>query len=142
MGLLVVLAIIGAIVGGSTEHSAGTAATVTRARTAEAQKHHEAAAAQRARAKPRRRFTRYAGLGATIADFKHDNTLFCLNSALQPGEAAYNIKGQRNGLVTAYQVSEAFKPAAGEATRLSLVTGTMIPGPIKDSEPIWQTPRL
>jgi hypothetical protein len=75
-------------------------------------------------------FSKYAGLGATLAAFTHDNTIFCLNCSLFAGQAAYTIKAKRHGLVTEYDVAEAFKPAASAAIRLSLVAGTMIPGPI------------
>jgi hypothetical protein len=78
----------------------------------------------------RHHFPEYAGIGATIGDFTHDNNMFCLSCSLSPGEAAYTIKGRRNGRVTEYDVAEDFKPAAGAAVRLSLVSGTMIPGPI------------
>jgi hypothetical protein len=56
--------------------------------------------------------------------------MFCLSCSLSPGEAAYTIKGRRKGRVTEYDVTEDFKPAAGAALRLSLVSGTMIPGAI------------
>jgi hypothetical protein len=79
---------------------------------------------------PKHHFPQYAGIGATIGDFAHDNQRFCLSCSLVAGEAAYTIKGRRHGRVTEYAVAEAFKPAAGAATRLSLVSGTMIPGPI------------
>ncbi len=135
IGLFVLLTVVLAIAGSSSsKHSPSE--TIASAPTTTA--HSTKTAKAPRKTKPRPRFTEYAGLGSTIADFKHDNTMFCLNCALQPGEAAYNIKGQHDGRVTAYQVSEAFKPAAGDALRLSLVAGTMIPGAI--TAPVRQTP--
>jgi hypothetical protein len=102
----------------------GSASTQTHARaTVHTARRH---AAHRAR----HHFPKYAWIGATIGDFTHDNNMFCLSCSLSPGEAAYTIKGRRHGRVTEYDVTEDFKPAASAAVRLSLVSGTMIPGPI------------
>jgi hypothetical protein len=88
------------------------------------------ASAHAHRHKHHHHFPQYAGIGATVGDFTHDNTMFCLSCSLVAGEAAYTIESRRIGRVTGYQVAEADKPAASAAVRLSLVSGTMIPGPI------------
>jgi hypothetical protein len=95
----------------------GSQATSTASAHAHRHKHHH-------------HFPQYAGIGATVGDFTHDNTMFCLSCSLVTGEAAYTIESRRNGRVTGYQVAEADKPAASAAVRLSLVAGTMIPGPV------------
>jgi hypothetical protein len=147
VGLFVVLIVVGVVRGGgssskkhsakATGHNTDAAPARTKSSSSSTTTTHKAAPAP---VKTHRgsRFTKYAGLGATVADFRHDNNMFCPNCALQPGEAAYTIKGVRDGRVTEYDVNEAFKPAASNETRLSLVEGTMIPGPI--TEPVRQTP--
>jgi len=136
VGAVALIAIIAAA-------SKGTATKTTPA--------HKAPTSRRRSASVKRHYSQpaFAGIGSTRAIFVARNTQEPANPSAVPGIAWYTVlKTDRRSRVTAFMVTENFKPPMGNRGRLLLTAGILLPGPparsVEETSTciVWRDPNL